>query len=107
MRDFSDLKAMLENRLGELNKRMHKIEDRLDDPVSKDWEDQAVEREDIEVLEDLGNAGLKEMDLIRAALGRMEDGSYGTCARCGDDISIERLRAVPHTPLCRTCAQKV
>lgn len=107
MRDFSELKTILEDRLGELDARMHKIEDRLDDPVSKDWEDQAIEREDVEVLEDLGNAGLKEMELIRAALGRIEDGSYGICARCGDDISIERLRAVPHTPLCRDCAQKV
>jgi hypothetical protein len=37
MRDFSEFKAMLETRLGELDARVHKIEDRLDDPVSKDW----------------------------------------------------------------------
>ena len=106
MRDFAELKAWLENRLGELDARVHKIEDRLDDPVSKDWEDQAVEREDIEVLEDLGNAGLKEMELVRAALGRIDDGSYGTCLKCGDDISMERLKAVPYAALCRDCAQK-
>lgn len=106
MRDFTELKAWLENRLGELDARVHKIEDRLDDPVSKDWEDQAIEREDIEVLEDLGNAGLKEMELVRAALGRIDDGSYGTCLKCGDDISMERLKAVPYAALCRDCAQK-
>lgn len=106
MRDFAELKAWLENRLGELDARVHKIEDRLDDPVSKDWEDQAIEREDIEVLEDLGNAGLKEMELVRAALGRIDDGSYGTCLKCGDDISMERLKAVPYAALCRDCAQK-
>lgn len=105
MRDYSDLKSKMEIRLGELDARLHKIEDRLDDPVSRDWEDQAVEREDVEVLEDLGNAGLKEMELIRAALGRMEDGTYGECMNCGDDISMERLNAVPHAALCRTCAQ--
>lgn len=105
MRDYSDLKARLEARLSELNARIHSIEDRLDDPVSKDWEDQAVEREDTEVLEDLGKAGLKEMEMIRAALGRIEDDSYGVCAKCGDNISIERLEAVPHAALCRTCAQ--
>ncbi len=105
MRDYSELKSMLETRLAELDRRVHKIEDRLDDPVSKDWEDQAIEREDTEVLEDLGNAGLKEMELIRAALARMEDGTYGECAKCGDEISMERLAAVPHTPLCRSCAQ--
>ena len=106
MRDFAELKAWLENRLGELDARVHKIEDRLDDPASKDWEDQAIEREDIEVLEDLGNAGLKEMELVRAALGRIDDGSYGTCLKCGDDISMERLKAVPYAALCRDCAQK-
>ena len=56
------------------------------------------------MLEDLGNAGLKEMEKIRAALSRIEDGSYGVCAKCGDDISPERLDAVPHAALCRTCA---
>lgn len=107
MRDYSELKTMLETRLRELDARLHTIEDRLDDPVSKDWEEQATEREDIEVLEDLGNAGVKEMDLIHAALGRIEDGSYGECMKCGEDISMERLRAVPHAALCRTCAQSV
>ena len=107
MRDFSKFKTMLESRLGELDARVHKIEDRLDDPVSKDWEDQAVEREDFEVLEDLGKSGMKEMEMIRAALGRIDDGSYGECAKCGDDISYERLRAVPTAVFCRTCAQEV
>jgi RNA polymerase-binding transcription factor DksA len=107
MRDFSEFKTMLETRLGELDARVHKIEDRLDDPVSKDWEDQAVEREDFEVLEDLGKSGMKEMEMIRAALGRIEDGSYGECAKCGDDISDERLRAVPTAVFCRNCAQEI
>lgn len=107
MRDFSKFKTMLESRLGELDARVHKIEDRLDDPVSKDWEDQAVEREDFEVLEDLGKSSMKEMEMIRAALGRIDDGSYGECAKCGDDISYERLRAVPTAVFCRTCAQEV
>lgn len=104
MNDLSHHKSRLEARLAELDARLHKIEDRLDDPASKDWEDQAIEREDSEVLEDLGNAGLKEMEKIRAALSRIEDGSYGICAKCGDDISPERLDAVPHAALCRTCA---
>jgi RNA polymerase-binding transcription factor DksA len=50
---------------------------------------------------------MKEMEMIRAALGRIDDGSYGECAKCGDDISYERLRAVPTAVFCRTCAQEV
>lgn len=105
MRDYSSLKSALQQRQAELDKRLHGIEDRLDDPVSKDWEDQAVEREDTEVLEDLGNAGLKEMEMIRAALDRMEEGTYGDCQKCGNEIAMERLEAVPHAALCRDCAR--
>ena len=104
MTDFSERKAQLEARLAELDARIHKIEDQLDDPVTRDWEDGAQEREGDEVLEGMGNVSLKEMELIRAALGRIEDGSYGVCLKCGDDISQERLDVVPHAALCRTCA---
>lgn len=106
MRDFSANKNILEQRLAELDSRTHKIEDQLDNPVSKDFEEQATEREDSEMLESLGSAALTEMGLIRVALERIADGSYGICASCGDDISDERLAAVPHAALCRNCAQR-
>ena len=103
MADTKSMKARLEARLAELDTRLHKIDDRLDDPVTKDWEDSAVEREEDEVLEDLGRAGLVEIEAIRAALARIEEGSYGICPQCGDDISDERLDVVPHAALCRNC----
>ena len=105
MRDFSQQKTRLEKRLAELDQRIHKIEDRLDDPVDKDWDDSAIERQDDEVLEDLGLAGLKEIEAIRAALARIDDGNYGICMKCGNDISSERLEAVPFAALCRTCVK--
>ncbi len=37
---------------------------------------------------------------IEAALARIEDGSYGTCATCGKEIGAERLDAVPYATLC-------
>jgi RNA polymerase-binding transcription factor len=37
---------------------------------------------------------------IDAALGRIEDGSYGLCADCGGPIGEERLLAVPYATLC-------
>jgi len=40
---------------------------------------------------------------IDEALGRIEDGSYGKCEECGQDIGIERLRARPVTTLCIDC----
>lgn len=98
-------KAQLEARLAELDTRVHEIEHTLDAPTSKDWEEAAVEREDTEVLESMGNQGLLEIRMIEAALKRIESGEYGACEKCGGDISEARLDVVPHAPLCATCAR--
>ena len=37
---------------------------------------------------------------IEAALGRIDDGTYGLCANCGKPIAAERLEAVPYATLC-------
>lgn len=106
MPDWTKQKQILETRLKELDESLHKIEDKLDEPHSKDFEDFATETEDTEVMESLGNAGLKEIEMINAALKRIEDGIYGECQKCGEDILPERLEVVPFTPLCRNCARE-
>jgi len=40
---------------------------------------------------------------IREALERIDDGSFGTCEMCGEDISEARLKARPVTTLCIDC----
>jgi DnaK suppressor protein len=40
---------------------------------------------------------------VKAALGRIEDGTYGECMHCESGISIKRLEAVPWTPYCLDC----
>jgi len=42
---------------------------------------------------------------IDAALERMEAGTYGICKRCGAEIPVERLEAVPAAELCITCKE--
>ncbi len=37
---------------------------------------------------------------IEAALGRIDEGTYGRCASCGKPIALERLEAVPYATLC-------
>ena len=41
----------------------------------------------------------------RAALARLDAGTYGRCERCGGPISPARLQAIPYTPVCIGCAQ--
>jgi RNA polymerase-binding transcription factor DksA len=104
MATVDDREAILRTRLRELEHRLLGIEEELDSHSSKDWEELAVEREEDEVLEGMGQSGRAEIDRIRAALGRVADGSYGTCVRCGEPISEERLDILPATPFCRNCA---
>lgn len=96
MKSTEHYKAVLEARLAELEKRLHKLEEHLDETPSADFEDRATEREGDEVREELGNAGLDEIRAIRAALQRIEDGTYGICINTGEEIPEERLDAVPY-----------
>lgn len=45
---------------------------------------------------------LKELD---EAIARVEDGTYGVCERCGQEIPDERLAAQPTATRCVTCAR--
>jgi DnaK suppressor protein len=43
---------------------------------------------------------------IKEALARIEDGTFGICEECGEEISEERLKARPMTTLCIECKTK-
>jgi DnaK suppressor protein len=47
----------------------------------------------------------RAIESIDAALGRVADGTYGTCTVCGGVIPIARLRTLPATALCVDCAR--
>ena len=65
-----------------------------------DHASETFDRELDESLEENADQIAREID---AALARIEDGSYGTCARCGQEIPAERLDAVPYAVLCVDC----
>jgi RNA polymerase-binding transcription factor DksA len=102
-----DFREKLIARKDELTERLVRLESDLDAAASSDNAERAIERQDDEVFEALGEAGLVELRAIDAALDRMEHGRYGTCARCGDRISEARLNAVPHAALCQSCHAEI
>jgi DnaK suppressor protein len=55
---------------------------------------------DRELDEGLEEGAQQTLDEIEAALGRIADGSYGTCEGCGEPIGAERLSAIPWARLC-------
>jgi len=44
---------------------------------------------------------------VESALQRLDDGTYGTCARCGKAIAPERLEALPYASYCITCQSEI
>jgi DnaK suppressor protein len=47
-----------------------------------------------------------ELQEIKAALGRIEDGSFGSCEECQGRIPKERLKAISYARLCVKCQGK-
>jgi DnaK suppressor protein len=51
----------------------------------------------------LGFSESKLLEKIEYALERLDEGTYGVCDGCGNDINIERLKAKPSVSLCINC----
>ena len=68
-----------------------------------------LEEADYKTARELPISGLNRESTVRrsvaAALYRTQDGSFGTCAHCGSEISKRRLEAVPWTSLCIRCQE--
>jgi DnaK suppressor protein len=65
--------------------------------------DTATETFDRQMGVTLGENAGSVLAAIDAALQRIEDGTYGTCTRCGGEIGHERLEALPYAELCIEC----
>ena len=104
MSDSDRIRAQLNARLAQLTTEAKEIDAELREPDSADAEDRAIEQEGDEVLERLGESALKEIAAVRAALKRIEAGTYGSCTVCGEPVGEKRLEAVPHAPRCINCA---
>ncbi len=45
------------------------------------------------------------LERIDEALRKIDDGTYGTCDRCGGSINPNRLRAIPYATMCIECQE--
>src|SRR5271170_2268111 len=102
--ELEKYKTVLETRLAELSYAL------------RNREDIAIEKTP-DALDEVQLAGERELAIrnldresnllrqVRAALARINDGSYGTCMHCEEEISPKRLNAVPQTPYCIKCQE--
>jgi DnaK suppressor protein len=54
-----------------------------------------------------GSKGHAQLRSVGQALQRIEDGSFGECTHCGNEIGGKRLEALPSTPYCIECQEKL
>jgi DnaK suppressor protein len=73
--------------------------------ASAEVEESAQVLSDADALERLGDAERLELARIDAAIARMDQGSYGECTDCGEEIEPRRLRALPHALRCQGCEE--
>jgi DnaK suppressor protein len=102
------LKGMLEDRRREIHDKLRSLRESLPAETKdvRDAEEQSVDDFVQEVdlaLMQMKSDTLKKID---QAILRLEDGSYGRCQECEQEISEARLRALPFAVLCRDCQER-
>lgn len=105
--DYDAIAAELTRLRAELRQREARMQAHIahvQGPVSADFEEQAVERANDEVVQSLQTQVVDEIAAIDLALKRISLGTYGHCARCGETINAQRLKALPHVGTCAQCA---
>jgi DnaK suppressor protein len=107
---YNELRKMLEHRRRELmNQLQGKIRDvRAVGGKERDVLDQG-ESSEVDIQEDIEFALIQmkseTLTKINEALQRLEEGTYGNCFECGDEISEARLRALPFAVRCKDCEE--
>ena len=105
---LAQLRAALEAQLTALSRTDEPTEahDARDLPVSE-VETSPADKATVRLLNDLAleAAGhhAARMQVLRHALAKFEDGSYGLCEECGGNIGFSRLQARPEARLCIAC----
>ena len=106
---LEQIRTRLLARRAELQQRSSRVGQDLSrqlEPLSADSDDRAIQLENDESLQAIGQAAMLELAEIDVALERMALGLYGTCRICGNDISAARLAAVPQASVCQRCGQR-
>lgn len=106
MSNYDAIVQRLRKRKTELEERLNRVSNSMRKTYAKDWEEQSIERENDEVVDALGESTRTELNLVNAALARVEKNEYGICAVCDEPIPLARLEALPYTDRCVSCASE-
>jgi len=110
---YTELKTMLESRRREMHAE---VQGRMRDVRSEGtWGGKlnevldAVESSEADIQEEIEFALIQmkseTLNKINDALSRLEQGNYGNCFECGEEIAEKRLRALPFAVRCKDCEE--
>ncbi len=103
---FSQLLAQREAELRAALRTHEDWPDRIGEPDSRetsDFKDMAMRNTQATMDDAQAEHVAFELEQLLAAQHRLHDGSYGRCQRCGKDIDLRRLAAMPAAPYCTAC----
>ena len=107
---YDELKKMLEDRRREL---MNEVQGKIRDARAEGGKEREVldqgESSEVDIQEDIEFALIQmkseTLNKIGAALRRLDEGTYGDCFECGEEIAQPRLRALPFAVRCKDCEE--
>jgi DnaK suppressor protein len=109
---YRELKSILEERRREM---MSEVQERMRDVRSEGAGNtvqgvlDAAESSEADIQDEIEFALIQmkaeTLNKIDEALRRLEEGTYGYCFECGDEISERRLRALPFAVRCKDCEE--
>ena len=103
LRDLKEKKASIVKRISQFYNESKEMEMN----TAQDLVDKAESSYTKEFLLSLSDAERENLGLIDAAIKRLESGDFGGCLLCGSAIGSKRLDALPWTPYCIDCQEKV
>jgi DnaK suppressor protein len=105
---YTALRSMLEDRRREIQDKLRSLREALPEEAAtvRDPEEQSVS--DFVRDVDFALMQMKSQTLlgIDEALHRLEEGTYGVCADCAQEIPEARLKALPFATRCRECQER-
>lgn len=107
-KDIEYFRELLQNMLAEAQQKGDATIDEMTDSgeVFADPADRATQESDRTFTLRLRDRERKLIKKIRSTLDRIDDGSFGICEDCGEEIGVPRLKARPVTKLCIHCKSK-
>jgi DnaK suppressor protein len=100
------LSSEYENRIKSINRnRTAAYEIKLEN--TEDEGDLATISHERELLYSLHESDFARLRFIREAMKAMDRGQYGECVRCGEEINVKRLEAVPWATMCLRCQEGI